>query len=135
MRKNAAELKLREHVRTISLEMIELQNRLYKLELVNTAHAANAVLQALGFEAAEKLEKFEKTPKLKLGIQPGDMVVRSTHRKSGGWFWADKPFRVSHTKVLPDSIYPEIKLDGLPVEWWPSQWFKRVPAPATKRKQ
>ncbi len=49
--------KLRNDVRDIYTELCELQNRLYSLGLIKTAHAANAAANALGWEAAEKLMK------------------------------------------------------------------------------
>jgi hypothetical protein len=51
------EKKLRDTVRAVSLELIELQNRLYKVGMIKTAHAANATLKALGWEAAEKFKE------------------------------------------------------------------------------
>lgn len=50
------EKKLRETVREVSLELIELQNRLHKAGLIRTAHKANDALKELGWEAAEKFE-------------------------------------------------------------------------------
>jgi hypothetical protein len=51
------EKKLRATVREVSLELIELQNRLHKAGLVLTAHAVNKATQELGWEAANKFGK------------------------------------------------------------------------------
>jgi len=51
------EKKLRDTVREVSLELIELQNRLYKVGLIKTAHKANDTMKELGWEAAEKFKE------------------------------------------------------------------------------
>lgn len=39
----------------LALTLIDVENKLYKVKLVKTAHAVNAAKKQLGWEAAEKL--------------------------------------------------------------------------------
>lgn len=51
----AEQRKLHTTLRELALTLIDVENKLYKVQLVKTAHAVNAAKKQLGWEAAEKL--------------------------------------------------------------------------------
>lgn len=57
------EYELKEEVRKIARELVDIQTRLYDKGLIQTAHALNKASGELGWEAAEWIEKQMKERK------------------------------------------------------------------------
>lgn len=71
---------------------------------------------------------YRESKKTMKNFKVGDKVVRTSRRKSGGWFWAEQPMTIKFTSIYSDIRYLEFEeVHGMHCENYFSLWEPLTP--------